>query len=139
MILLAAILLIAATFPPSLLRSDAPALDIGTYVQPVTQDEYLLLGPKRVQPGTFRCKALVHDEPGSHVVITAKDIVIGPGESGETTSDLGPLNIKFKAKIAKALDQAETVVTVTRDGKIICRQSSTVWLQRQTNAVGPAK
>ena len=139
LLLLVAILLIAATVPPSLLRSDAPALEISTSIQPVTQDEFFLLGSPRVHPGTYRCRAAIHDEPGSHRVFSAKDIVIGPGESGETNNQFGPFTVAFKAKIAKTLDRAETVVTVTREGKIIGRQSSTVWLQRQTNAAQPVK
>lgn len=138
LLLVSAILLIAATVPPSLLRSDAPALEISTSIRPVTQDEYLLLGRTRVRPGAYRCHALLH-EPGSHAVIAAKDIVIGPGESGETTNDLGPFSVKFKAKIAKALDRVDTTVTVLRDDKIVSRQTSTVWLDRQTNAVMPVK
>jgi hypothetical protein len=115
--------------PPSFLRSDAPALEISTSIEPITADEYQLLHQRAV-PGSYRCSALIHDEPGSNRVWGAKDIVIGPGESGETSSTFGQLGVTFRAEIAKTLDRAKTIVTVTRDGKIINRQSTTVWLQR---------
>lgn len=117
------------TVPPSLLRSDAPALEISTSIQPVTEDEYQLLNQRAV-PGTYRCSALIHHEPGSNHVWKAKDVVIGPGESAETSSTLGQLGVTFHAEIAKTLDRAKTIVTVTRDGQVINRQSTTVWLQR---------
>jgi hypothetical protein len=121
----------APAVPPTFLRSDAPALEISTSILPVTQDSYQLLGT-RVVPGTYRCSAFIHDEPGSNRVWAAKDIVIGAGESGETSNTFGQLGVTFRANIAKNLDRAEMVVTVTRDGKIINRQSTTVWLQRPT-------
>lgn len=124
---LIALLFVAATVPPSLLRSDAPALDISTSIRPVTQDEYRLL--RRVPPNAYRCSALIREAPDSRRGLSAKDIVIGPGESGDTSNTLGPVTVKFHARIAKNLDRAETVVTVTRDAKVISRQSSTVWLR----------
>ena len=129
--LLFALLLVGATVPPSLLRSDAPALDIATSIRPVSQDEYRLL--RRVPPGSYRCSARILDAPGSRRGWAAKDIVLGAGQSGDTSNELGQLTVKFHASIAKDLDRAETVVTVTRDAKVISRQSSTVWLQRQPN------
>ena len=132
LLLLAAVVLLATTAvpPPS-----APAFDVQTSIRPVTQDDYLLL--RRVRPGMFRCAATVFNAPDGKPLLKAKDIVIGPGESDETTAVTAPFTIQFKAKIAKALDRAETTVTVLRDGAIVSRQKSTVWLQRDTG-VRPA-
>ena len=125
-----AVLLIGATtpVPPPLLRSDAPALDIETTIRPVTQDPYMLLD--RPKPGMFRCQVFVHDAPGSNRVWTTKDIVLGPGESGESTNELGNLKLLFRARISKSFDRADTDVTLLRDDKVINRQRSTVWLDR---------
>src|SRR5438128_3669718 len=106
------LLLIAATeVPPSFLRSDAPALEVTTIIAPVTHDEYQLL--KRATPGMFRCIVRVHEEPGSKRVWGTKDILLGPGETGEQTATLGPLHLTFRAKIERSLDRAETTVTVS--------------------------
>jgi hypothetical protein len=141
LLLLAAAVLPATTsrppFPPALLRTDAPALDIRTSIEPVTQDEYLLR--RRVRPEMFRCRAAVYPAPEGKPALMAKDIVIGPGESDETTAVIAPFTIEFKAKIAGGLDQAETTVTVLRDGAIVNRQKSTIWLQRETATVEPVR
>lgn len=118
----------ALTIPERMMRSDAPAIEVETSIRSVTHDPYQLL--KRVRPGLYRCTAIIHDEPGSHRILPAKDIVIGPGESDETTNVFENLEIVFSAKIAKELDRAETVVTLKRDGKVVNRQKSTVWLER---------
>ena len=46
--------------PPSLLRSDAPSIEIDVSVRPVTQDSYQLL--ERAKPGMYRCQAVVHED-----------------------------------------------------------------------------
>ena len=125
-----------AAVPPTLLRNDAPALEISTSIRPVTQDEYQLL--RRTTPEMYRCSAVVHDEPGSKRVWSTKDIVLAPGESGEETTVFGPLRLLFRASLSDNLDRAETTVTVTRDEKIVTRQTSTIWLQRTTSPLRPA-
>jgi hypothetical protein len=136
--LLAFLLIGAATeVPPSFLRSDAPALEVTTSIRPVTQDTYQLL--RRVKPGMYRCEVRVHDEPGSHRVWGTRSIVLAPGETGEESAEMGQLRLHFKATIAKTLDRAETVVTVTREGKIIHKQRSTTWLQRWPEAAQPLR
>jgi hypothetical protein len=130
LLLIGAVVVLGASrdVPPTLLRSDAPALEISTSILPVTQDRYQLLA--RPRPGMYRCTALVHDQPGSNRVLAVPDIVIGPGESGEQTAVFGALEIRFRAKISATLDRADTDVTVTRTGQVINRQKSTVWLER---------
>ena len=130
-LLIGAVVILGASrdVPPTLLRSDAPALEISTSILPVTHDEYQLL--VRPKPGMYRCSARVHDEPGSHRVLGVPDIVIGPGDSGEETATFGTLHIRFRAKISASLDRADTDVTITRDGNVINRQKSTVWLERK--------
>jgi hypothetical protein len=120
----------ATAVPPTLLRGDAPALEISTSILPVTEDAYQLLGRTRVRPGTYRCSVQVHDAPGSQRVWGTDDVILGAGESGEQSADFGPLRLEFRASVGKSLDRAETVVTLFRDGKLINRQTSTVWLQR---------
>jgi hypothetical protein len=120
----------ATAVPPALLRSDAPALEVTTSILPVTQDEYQLLGRTRATPGTYRCSVQVHDEPGSQRVWGTKDIVLGAGQSGQESADFGQLLLEFRASVGKSLDRAETRVTIYRDGKVINRQTSAVWLQR---------
>jgi hypothetical protein len=120
-------LLAAAAVPPSLFRNEAPALEIDTWIQPVTMDSYLLL--RRVQPGMYRCRSLVHIKPGSRKVFGTDSIVLKPGESGEKKQDVGPFTVTFEATLSKTLE-AKTVVTVTRDGQVINRQTSTIALPR---------
>jgi hypothetical protein len=128
--------LVAATrVSPLLLRSDAPALEVTTTIAPVTKDAYQLL--RRPTPGILRCSVLVHDEPGSRRVWGTKDILLGPGEKGEETAALGPLQLTFRAEIAQGLDRAETSVTVSRDSRVITRQISTVWLERPSARLRP--
>jgi hypothetical protein len=85
----------------------------------------------------YRCSVLVHDEPGSKRVWSTKDIVLAPGESAEETSVFGPLRLHFQASLGASVDRAETTVTVTRDGKVVTRQTSTIWLQRTSPSVRP--
>lgn len=127
LLLLAAAVLLATTSLPPI----SPALDVQTSIRPVTQDEFLLLR-QRIRPGMFRCQAVVYSAPEGKPLLKAKDIVIGPGESNDTTTAGAGFTIQFQAKIAKTLDQAETTVTVLRDGAIVNRQKSTIWLQRET-------
>jgi hypothetical protein len=119
----------ATAVPPALLRSDAPALEVTTSILPVTEDPYQLLG-RTARPGTYRCSVQVHDEPGSQRVWGTKDIVLGAGQSGQESADFGQLRLEFRASVGKSLDRAETRVTIYRDGKVINRQTSAVWLQR---------
>jgi hypothetical protein len=130
LLLIGAVALLGATsvLPPALQRSEAPALEISTSILPVTQDEYQLL--VRPKPGMYRCRARVHDEPGSNRVLGIPDIVIGPGDSGTETADFGNLHIEFRAKISEERDRAETDVIITRADRVISRQRSIVWLQR---------
>ena len=129
---------VAATEVPSpLLRSDAPALEIATSVEPVGYSDFQLL--KRPTPQTFKCSVIVRDEPGSKRVWTTKDLLLNPGESGEQSATLGPLQLSFKAKIGKNLDRAETSVTVTRDSKVITRQVSQVYLVRVGSNMQPRR
>jgi hypothetical protein len=118
----------AAAVPPTLLRNDAPALEVRTTIRPVTQDAIQLL--RRVKPGMYRCSVFVVDEPGSHRGFATKDIVLAAGESGEQSATYGPVRLQFRAALGKKLEQAVTTVTVYRDDKIITRQSSTVALAR---------
>jgi hypothetical protein len=136
-VIVASIALLGTTsaVPPSLLRSDAPALQVDTSIRPVTEDRYQLL--RRATPGMYRCSVVVHDEPGSRRVWATKDIVLAAGESGEETAIFGPLQLHFRASLGEKLDRAETNVTVTRDGRIVSRQTSTVWLQRTSSASRP--
>lgn len=129
------IVVAASTAPALFQRNDAPALEVTTSIRPVTKDEYQLL--TRPLPGMYRCSARIHDEPGSRRVLGTKDIVIGPGESGEEAAIFGNLRVEFRATIGKALDRADTVVTITRNEKVISRQSSTVWLERQVGIIHP--
>ena len=130
LLLIGAVAIIGATavLPPGLQRSDAPALEVTTSILPVTQDEYQLL--VRPKPGMYRCSARIHDEPGSNRVLGVPDIVIGPGDSGAETADFGNLHVEFRAKISAGRDRAETDVMITREGRVINRQRSVVWLQR---------
>ena len=129
-LLIGAVAIIGAssTVPPALLRSDAPALEVSVSILPIEQDMYRLL--VRPRPGMYRCSARIHDEPGSNRVLGVPDIVIGPGDSGVETADFGNLHVEFRAKISAARDRAETAVTITREGRVINRQRSVVWLQR---------
>lgn len=128
-VILASTVLLGTTVPPTLLRSDAPALEITTSVAPVTQDEFQLL-KRRVKPGMYRCSVRIQDEPGSHRVWGTNHLVLAPGETDEVTDTLGNLKLHFRAKLGKDLDYASTTVTVYRDEKVINRQTSTFALQR---------
>jgi len=119
----------SAKVPETLLRNDAPALEITTSILPVTPYPYELLGRRGTEK--FRCTVLIHDQPGSQRVWGTKDIVIGPGESGEETAKLGQLRLHFRAEIARGLDRALTEVVVMRDGLVINRQKTTIWLERR--------
>jgi hypothetical protein len=138
-VIAASTLLFGATVavPPTLLRSDAPALEVSTSIRPVTQDEYQLL--RRTVPGIYRCSVLIHDEPGSNRVWSTEDIVLAPGESGESSNTFGPLRLHFRASLSANLDRSEMTVTVTRDERVITRQTSTTFLQRETSTVQPIK
>ena len=125
----------APSVPPSLLAGDAPALEISTSIRPVTEDAYQLL--RRAKPGMDRCSTDIRVEGGNAPMWGTKDIVLGAGERGEEKSTLGSLQAIFSAKINKSLDRAETTVTVTRDGRVISRQRSTVSLAKSPNAVQP--
>jgi hypothetical protein len=122
------VLAAAAAVPPSLLRNDAPALEVRTSIRPVAQDEIQLL--RRVKPGMYRCSVVVADEPGSHRVFATKDLVLAAGESGQESATYGPIRLQFRASLGKKLETAVTTVTVYRDEKIVTRQSSTVALAR---------
>ena len=110
--------------PPSLLRSDAPSIEIDVSVRPVTQDSYQLL--ERAKPGMYRCQAVVHEEPGSHRVWGSEEILLSPGQTKEETTEFGQLKLHFRASIGKRADRVRTEVTLTRDGKVINRQTSSV-------------
>ena len=138
-VIAASTLLVSATVavPPTLLRSDAPALEVSTSIRPVSQDEYQLL--RRTVPGMYRCAVLIHDEPGGNRVWSTKDIVLAPGESGESSNAFGPLRLHFRASLSANLDRSEMTVTVTRDEMVIARQTSTTLLQRRTPTAHPIK
>jgi hypothetical protein len=136
LVLSCALILYAATdAPPSLLRSDAPAVQVDVTVRPINQDAYQLL--HRPIPGMYRCSVLVHDEPGGKRVWGTPDIVIAPGETREEVSDLPQLQLRFRAGIRKAGDQVNAEVTLTRDGRVVSRQISTVCLQPLPRSVAP--
>jgi hypothetical protein len=124
-------LLAATTVPSSLLRSDAPSLEVDVAIAPVAHDALQLL--ERARPGMFRCSAIVRDEPGSRRIWTTKDIVLWPGESGEERTTLGQLDLHFQASIDRRAERAVTLVTVSRDGKVVNRQRSSIWLSRPTS------
>jgi hypothetical protein len=127
----------ATTVPSALLRNDAPALETRVSILPLTTDEYLLL--RRSPEGLYRCSVRVHDEPGSNRIWGTKDLILGPGENGESESSLGSLQLVFRASIAKSLDRADTVVTLTRDDKVIARQHQTISLVKTTRSVEPLR
>ena len=121
------VLLISAFLAPvSLFRNDAPAIETRVSIRPVTEDAYQLL--KRPEPGMYRCTVVVLDEPGSKRQFRTKDILVGPGGTGEETTVVGPLEVKVKASISRSLEHAEATVTVARDGKVVLRQTSDVSL-----------
>jgi hypothetical protein len=113
--------------PPSLLRSDAPALEIETVVQPTSHGPYELLEGRRV-PRTYTCHVSVHDEPGSLKVWGTKAIVLAPGENKTARSALGDLEMTFEARIDQSATRAHTRVEITRSGMVIARQKNTVSL-----------
>ena len=135
-LLASSLFLVGMSVPPSLLQSNAPVLDIRTTVRPVSEDPIQLL--PRPAPGSYRCKAVVFSEPGSRKVFGPPDIVIAPGEAGETTTTFGPLTVTLRARIIDR-HRAETIVTVTRDGEIVSRQRSEAWLPPNRQAVVPAR
>lgn len=135
LVLFGSLLLLGKTLPPSLLRSDAPALEIRTTIRPVSEDPIQMLA--RPAPGSYRCRARI-SEPGSRQVLGTPDIVIAPGETGETTTRLGPLTVIFRARIIDR-HRAETLVTVMRDGALVSRQRSEAWLPPNIQAVVPAR
>ncbi|HEX9160448.1 MAG TPA: hypothetical protein VF980_01975 [Thermoanaerobaculia bacterium] len=126
--ILSMLLLAASATPPALLRSDAPALEVEIHIWPVTQDPLQLL--TRVTPGMYRCSVLVHDEPGSNRTWKTKDVVISPGHSGEETATAGELQLHFKATVDRAAEKANAVATVTRNGRVVSRQKTSVFLSR---------
>ena len=135
-LLASSLFLVGMSVPPSLLQGNAPALEIRTTVRPVSEDPIQLLA--RAAPGSYRCKAVVFAEPGSRKVFGPPDIVIAPGEAGETTTTFGPLTVTLRARII-GRHRAETIVTVTRDGEIVSRQRSEAWLPPNSQAVEPAR
>ncbi|HEX6086742.1 MAG TPA: hypothetical protein VF266_19580 [Thermoanaerobaculia bacterium] len=120
------LLLVTMTAPQTLLRSDAPAIEVETIIRPVTHDRYQLLD--RVTPGMYRCEVLVHDEPGSNRIWGTSDLVVAPGGSAEKSVTLGTLRMDARVTLTRAKDRASTRVTIYRDGKVIHRQTSTVSL-----------
>ena len=123
-----------AAAPPWTFRNDAPALDISVSVRPVADDDYLLV--PRPLPGSYRCSVTVHDIAERDRAFGTSGVVVAPGEKAERTTTVGPLNLHFGVRIAKAAQYAETVVTVTRDGKLMTRQHSRVAL-RPSNSAQP--
>lgn len=137
---IAAILLVAATdskpfslgIPP---QAAPPALELSTSVMPVSRDAYQLL--KRPAPGMYRCSVRVQEAPGSQRVWGPEEIVVQAGQTGETTTAHDGMTLQFRAGVAKAGDRADTIVTISRNGKVVTRQSSTVWLERESSGIQP--
>jgi hypothetical protein len=118
----------AETGPPKPLdRNDTPVFDVRVSVRPVADDEYLFL--PRPKPNSFRCSVLVFQEAGGKRGWSTEDIVIGPGESSTSNSALNGLSLYFAARINESGEVAETVVSVTRAGKVLNRQRTTVALR----------
>ena len=113
--------------PGPLDRNDVPVLDVRVSVRPVADDDYLLL--PRPKPNSFRCSVSVLQEAEGKRGWSTEDIVIGPGERGISTRTLDQLSLHFAARINQSGEVAETVVSVTRDGKLLNRQRTTVALR----------
>jgi hypothetical protein len=114
---------LATATPPS----DTPALNVSTTIVPARAGGmYELL---RIRPGMYRATLHVAEEPANGPSWTT-NVVIAPGGKGKTSGDFRDLHVDFEAKLASTVDHAETKVTITRAGKVVLNQSSTVWLQR---------
>jgi hypothetical protein len=111
-----------------LVPSDPAALETRIKIRPVTKDDFQLL--RRVTPGMFRCSVAVLQPDDPEKEWAPKDIVIGPGERNEQTTDFGAMKILVSMSISKSADTAHAMVTVMRDGKVVSRQVSTVSLPR---------
>ena len=117
--------------------SDAPALETRVSIRPVTSDQYQLL--RRSRPGMYRCSLIIRDVPAGAESWGTPDLVLGPGEKGEEVRSRGSLRATFAASISKSADHADATVTVTRDGKVMFRQVSSVSLPKDRSAAKPLR
>lgn len=94
-------------------------------IQPsVMADSYQLL--RRKTPETFTCRADV-TQPGTHITYLAANLVLLPGETQRTVSQMRDYTLEFAVTLRDR--RAETLVTVKRGEKLLTRQRSTMILQ----------
>jgi hypothetical protein len=124
-----ALSLLAVT-QPAVVPSDPSALETRITIRPVSRDDFQLL--RRVKPGMLRCSVEVVQPDQPEQGWAPKDIIIGPGERQEETSDFAPMKISVSMSINQLGSTAHAIVTVMRSGKVVSRQVSNVSLPKAT-------
>lgn len=113
----------------------APPLEVNVSIGPSTDDRWQLL--KRPTPGTYTCDAVVTD--GQHHAFGSAHVIASPGVPASVHQSVRGYDFDFIVKIAKTADTATTKVTVTRNGTLLTRQTSTVKLANVPGGYTPVK
>jgi hypothetical protein len=106
-------------------------------ITPSSQDAYMLL--KRSTPFTYTCTAdvLAPQEPGKvRSSLARAKVAVEPGHSETSIVKGNGVDIQFTTKIDKNAERADWSLSVTRDGELVTRQTSTVWLQKSSRYWG---
>lgn len=131
----ASFVLLGSSVPHRFLENEAPVLQIDVEIRPIEHDAFQLL--KYPRPGDYRCSVRVREEPGSRRVWGTEDLLVRPGEAKEAISRLGSFELHFAVAVGSGSKNALATVTVTRDGKIIAKQTSKIWLDEPRTSVQP--
>jgi hypothetical protein len=96
----------------------APAFDIRVEVFPSTMEPIQLLD--RPTPESFTCRAMVF-QPGTNKGWVVQELTVGPGGRETTSNDVAGMTFTFAAAINKESTRADTLLTITRDGRVLSR------------------
>jgi hypothetical protein len=138
-VLIAFLFAVASTFvpPPS---NVAPSLETTVTIEPSSVKGYPLIWH---DPPTYTCSALVTGVPEegsrrSYGYGGVRDLVVGPGQKKTMSKSGGGYNTELTVKISATGDRADAIVTLREGTRILTRQHSTVWLDRNVR-VRPAQ
>lgn len=111
---------------PAAQLPDVDRFEISVDVLPSSQaGEFQLL--RRGTPETYTCRAYV-GPAGEKKTFFAPKLVLLPGEHRAATQNAGPYSATFSVSINKPTDRADVAVDVTKNGILVARQRSTLWL-----------
>ncbi|MBV9494033.1 MAG: hypothetical protein JOZ54_07285 [Acidobacteria bacterium] len=124
-VLTLAILTLGTASRPAAQLPDVDRFEISVEVLPTSQAEFQLL--RRETPETYTCRASV-GPAGEKKAFFAPKLVLLPGEHRSATQNAGPYSATFSVSINKPTDRADVSVDVTKNGVLVARQRSTLWL-----------